>query len=241
MSAIKKTAIVTGASKGIGASLVQHFLDKNYNVIANSRHITKTSPFSTSSNLVLVEGDIGSAQTAKQITQAALSHFGRIDTLVNNAGILIAKPFTEYTAEDLAQLNSTITFGFFHITQHAIKQMLQQKSGHIVNISTTIVDQPVADAAASLQAMIKGGLNAVTRALAIEYATQGIRVNTVSPGAIDTPMHKPESHGFLNSLQPMGKMGTTKDIADAVLYLDNAPFITGEIIRVDGGAHAGKW
>jgi len=236
-----KTAIVTGASQGIGAGLVTAFQRNGYRVVANSRNISKTNSFTASADLVLVEGDIGKRETAAKIVEAAISRFGTIDVLVNNAGIFIPKLFTEYTVDDFDALVSTNLAGFFHVSQLAVKQMLKQKSGSIVNISTTLVDQPLAGVPAALQVLTKGGLNAVTRALAIEYATQGIRVNTVGAGIVDTPMHKPDTHEFLKTLQPMGRIAKIEEIVDAVLYLTEAKFVTGEVLHVDGGAHAGRW
>jgi NAD(P)-dependent dehydrogenase (short-subunit alcohol dehydrogenase family) len=241
VASTQKTAIVTGASQGIGAGLVEAFLKRGYNVVANSRNITKTNPFPASPNLALVGGDIGDPKTAAKIVETAISRFGRIDTLINNAGIFIPKPFTEYTTEEFNSLVSITLAGFLYVTQLSVKQMLQQKSGSIVNISTTLVDQPIAGVSAAVQVMIKGGLNAVTGALAMEYAKDGIRVNTVAAGVINTPMHKPETLEFLKSLHPVGRIGEIKEIVDAVLYLTDATFTTGEILHVDGGAHAGKW
>jgi len=236
-----KTAIITGASQGIGAGLVEAFLTRGYNVVANSRNITKANPFPASANVVLVDGDIGEPSTAAKIVDAAISRLGRIDVLINNAGIFIPKPFTEYTTEDFNTLVSTTLSGFLYVSQLAIKQMLRQKSGTIVNISTYLVDQPIAGLGAAVQIMLKGGLNAVTRALAIEYAKEGIRINTIAPGVIDTPMHKPEAHDFLKGLHPVGRLGRVKEVVDAALYLTDATFTSGEILHVDGGAHAGKW
>jgi NAD(P)-dependent dehydrogenase (short-subunit alcohol dehydrogenase family) len=241
MANTQKTAIVTGASQGIGAGLVEAFLKRGYNVVANSRNITKTNPFPASANLALVGGDIGDPKTAAKLVEAAVSQFGRIDSLINNAGIFIPKPFIEYTTGEFNALVSTTLAGFLYVSQLSVKQMLRQKSGSIVNISTTLVDQPVAGVGAAVQIMIKGGLNSVTRALAIEYAKEGIRVNTVAAGIIDTPMHKPETLEFLKGLHPIGRIGEVKEIVDAVLYLTDATFTTGEILHVDGGAHAGKW
>jgi NAD(P)-dependent dehydrogenase (short-subunit alcohol dehydrogenase family) len=241
MANTEKTAIVTGASQGIGAGLVEAFLKRGYNVVANSRNITKAHPFAASANLALVDGDIGDRSAAAKIVGTAVSKFGRLDVLVNNAGIFIPKPFTEYTTEDFNTLVSTTLAGFLYVSQLAVKQMLQQKSGSIINISTTLVDQPIAGVGAAVQIMLKGALNAVTRALAIEYATEGIRVNTIAPGVINTPMHKPETHEFLKGLNPVGRMGEVKEIVDAALFLTEATFTTGEILHVDGGAHAGKW
>ena len=241
MANAQKTAIVTGASQGIGAGLVEAFLQRGYNVVANSRSITKSSPFPAAPNLALVGGDIGDPKTAASIVETAVSRFGRIDVLVNNAGIFIPKPFTEYTTEEFNSLVSITLAGFLYVTQLSVKQMLRQKSGSIVNISTSLVDQPIAGVSAAVQTMIKGGLHSVTRSLAIEYAKDGIRVNTVAAGIIDTPMHKPDTHDFLKGMQPLGRIGEIKEIVDAVLYLTDATFTTGEILHVDGGVHAGKW
>jgi len=237
----RKTAIVTGASQGIGAGLVEAFLKRGYNVVANSRQITKANRVAASTNLALVDGDIGDPSTAAKIVDSAVSKFGRIDVLINNAGVFISKPFTEYTAEDFNGLVSTTLAGFLYLSQLAVKQMLKQKSGNIINVSTTLVDQPIAGVGAAVQVMLKGGLNAVTRALAIEYATEGIRVNTISAGVINTPMHKPETHDFLKGLQPVGRIGEVKEVVDAALFLTDATFTSGEVLHVDGGAHAGKW
>jgi NAD(P)-dependent dehydrogenase (short-subunit alcohol dehydrogenase family) len=237
----QKVAIVTGASRGIGAGLVEAFLKRGYNVVANSRTITKTNPFAAAANVALVDGDIGDPGTAARIVDTAVSRFGRIDVLINNAGVIIPKPFTEYTTEDFNTLVSTTLAGFLYVSQLTIKQMLRQKSGSIVNVSTTVVDQPIAGLGAALQIMVKGALNAVTRALAIEYAKEGIRVNTIALGAIDTPMHKPEAHDFLKGLHPVGRIGEVKEVVEAALFLTDATFTSGEILHVDGGAHAGKW
>jgi NAD(P)-dependent dehydrogenase (short-subunit alcohol dehydrogenase family) len=241
MADTQKTAIVTGASRGIGAGLVEAFLKRGYNIVGNSRHITKANPFAASANLALIDGDIGDRSTAAKIVDTAISKFGRIDVLINNAGVFIPKPFTEYTTEDFDTLVSTTLAGFLYVSQLAVKQMLRQKSGSIVNISTTLVDQPIAGVGAAVQIMLKGALNAVTRALAIEYAKEGIRVNTIAPGVIDTPMHKPETHDFLKGLHPVGRIGEVKEVVDAALFLTDAKFTSGEILHVDGGAHAGKW
>ena len=236
-----ETAIVTGASQGIGTGLVARFLEKGYNVVGNSRAISKSTNLTPSPRLALVDGDIGDCATAQKITDTAIARFGRIDVLVNNAGLLLAKPFIDYTSGDFDALASTILASFFYISQSAAKQMLRQQSGHIVNISTSVVDQPIAGVPCALQVLTKGGLHAVARALAIEYAGQGIRVNTVALGAIRTPMHKMEAHDFLKSLQPIGRMGEIDEVVDAVMYLNDATFVTGEVLHVDGGAHAGKW
>jgi NAD(P)-dependent dehydrogenase (short-subunit alcohol dehydrogenase family) len=241
MASKQKTVIVTGASQGIGAGAVQSFLGRGYNVVANSRNITRANPFAAAANVALVDGDIGNANTAATIVDAAVSRFGRIDVLINNAGVFIPKPFTKYTTEDFDTLVSTTLAGFLYVSQLAIQQMLRQKSGSIINVSTTLVDQPIAGVGAAVQIMVKGALHAVTRALAIEYAREGIRVNTVALGVINTPMHKPETHDFLNGLHPVGRIGEVKEVVDAMLFLTDATFTSGEILHVDGGAHAGKW
>jgi NAD(P)-dependent dehydrogenase (short-subunit alcohol dehydrogenase family) len=241
MASMHKTAIVTGASQGIGAGLVEAFLTRGYSVVANSRNITRTNRFAPSAHLALVEGDIGDANTAAKIVDTAVSRFAGIDVLINNAGVFIPKAFTEYTTEDFNALVSTTLAGFLFVSQLAVKQMLKQKSGSIVNVSTTLVDQPVAGVGAAVQIMLKGALNAVTRALAIEYAKDGIRVNTIALGVIDTPMHKPETHEFLKGLHPVARLGEIKEVVDAAMFLTDATFTSGEILHVDGGAHAGKW
>jgi NAD(P)-dependent dehydrogenase (short-subunit alcohol dehydrogenase family) len=241
MANAQKTAIVTGASQGIGAGLVKAFLKRGYNVVANSRNISKSNPFPASPNLTLVDGDIGEPKTAAKIVETAISRFGRIDSLINNAGIFIPKPFTEYTTEEFNTLVSITLAGFFYITQLSVKQMLKQKSGSVVNISATLAEQPIVGVSAAVQIMVKGGLNAVTGALAMEYAKDGIRVNTVGAGVIKTPMHKPETHEALKGLNPVGRLGEIQEIVDAAMYLTDATFTTGEILHVDGGSHAGKW
>jgi len=241
MANTQKTAIITGASQGIGAGLVEALLKRGYNVVANSRNITRTNPFPASPNLALVDGDIGDPKTAARITETAVSRFRRIDVLVNNAGIFIPKPFVDYTTEEFNSLVSITLAGFLYVSQLSIKQMLQQKSGSIVNISTSLVEQPIAGVSAAVQIMLKSGLHSVARALAIEYAKSGIRVNTVAAGIINTPMHKPETLDALKGLNPIGRVGEVKEIVDAVLYLTDATFTTGEILHVDGGSHAGKW
>jgi len=241
MAHTTKTAIVTGASQGIGKGLVEAFLKRGYSVVANSRNITRANSFAASANLAPVDGDIGDPRTAATIVDTAVSRFGRIDVLINNAGVFIPKPFTEYTTEDFNTLVSTTLAGFLYVSQLTIKQMLRQKSGSIVNVSTTLVDQPIAGVGAAVQIMLKGGLNAVTRALATEYAKEGIRVNTIALGVINTSMHKPETHDFLKKLNPVGRIGEVKEVVDAALFLTDATFTSGETLHVDGGAHAGKW
>jgi NAD(P)-dependent dehydrogenase (short-subunit alcohol dehydrogenase family) len=237
MSTERKVAIVTGASQGIGAGLVQGFRERGYRVVANSRSIKAGE----SADIVAVAGDIADPAVAKRVVDTALERFGRIDTLVNNAGIFIPKPFIEFTAEDYAAITSVNLAGFFHVSQRAAARMLMQGSGHIVNITTTLVDQPMAGVPCALTALTKGGLDAVTRSLAIEYADKGIRVNAVSPGIIETPMHAARDHAALAKLHPMQRLGEVREIVEAVLYLDGAAFVTGEVLRVDGGQHAGRW
>ncbi len=242
MTNTKKTAIVTGASKGIGAGLVQAYLDRGYRVVANSRTITKTGPLPESAALALVDGDVGDPQTAAKIIDTAISRFGGIDVLVNNAGIFFAKAFTDYTLDDLRAITSVNIEGFLFVTQLAIKHMLAKHTGgSIINITTSLVDQPIAGLNVTIPMITKGGLEAATRSLAIEYAKQGIRVNAVAPGIVDTPMHLHDPKEFLRTLQPMGQISEVADIVDAVLYLTDAGQVTGEVLHVDGGAHAGKW
>ena len=242
MSNQTKTAIVTGASQGIGAGVVQAFLKGGYSVVATSRNITRSAAFSPSDRRALVDGDIGQANIAAKIAETAISKFGSIDVLVNNAGIFIPKPFTSYTAEDFRALASTNLEGFIFITQLAIKQMIAQKSGgSIVSITTTLAQHPISGVTASVAMITKGGLESITRSLAMEYVKDGIRVNAVAPGVVDTPMHKNDPKAFLESLSPMGTIVDTQDIVDAVIYLTEARQVTGEVLHVDGGAHVGKW
>jgi NAD(P)-dependent dehydrogenase (short-subunit alcohol dehydrogenase family) len=235
MSNEQKVAVITGGSQGIGAGLVKAFRDRNYRVVATSRSIKQGGD----PDIVAVSGDIGDPATAERVVNAAHSRFGRIDTLVNNAGIFIAKPFTDYTAEDFAAKIATNLAGFFHVTQRVVAQMLKQGSGHIVNITTSLTDQPITGVPAVIANLTKGGINSATKALAIEYAQKGIRVNAVSPGIIQTPMHAPQTHEFLAGLHPVKRMGDVGDIVQAVLYLESAGFVTGEILHVDGGQSAG--
>ncbi len=237
MSNEQKVAIITGASQGIGAALVQAYRARNYRVIATSRSIRE----SADAGILAVAGDIGNPETAERVVRQGLERFGRIDTLINNAGVFTAKPFTDFTQEDYDLNMSVNVAGFFHITQHAAREMLKQGSGHIVSITTSLVNQPIAGVPAALASITKGGLNSVTQALAIEFATSGVRVNAVSPGIIKTPMHAPETHAALSTLHPVGRMGEIRDIVDAVLYLEGAGFVTGEILHVDGGQNAGRW
>lgn len=235
MNSQQKVAVITGASQGIGAGLVKAFVDRNYRVIANSRSIKPSSD----PDVIAVAGDIADRTVAARIIAEAMSRFGRIDTLVNNAGIFIAKPFTAYTVEDYGSVLSVNVDGFFHITQLAIAEMEKQGSGHIVNVTASLVDNAIEGVPSVLAALTKGGMNAVTKSLAIEYAKRGIRVNAVAPGIMKTPMHAPETYDALASLHPVGRMGEISDIAEAVIYLDSAPFVTGEILHVDGGQSAG--
>ena len=235
----KKTAIVTGASGGIGSGLVEAFLKEGYNVVATSLN-TKQS-LTASPNLVLIDGDIGKQETAAKAVETAIKLFGTIDVLVNNAGIFHTKPFTDFTTEDFNALVSTNLLGFLYITQLAVKPMLKQKSGSVVSITAALADQPIAGVNGSVPMMTKGGLNSMIRSLAIEYAKEGIRFNAVAPGVVDTPMHMDDPKDFLKTLQPMGKIAEVTDVVNAVLYLAQAPQVSGEVLHVDGGAHAGRW
>jgi NAD(P)-dependent dehydrogenase (short-subunit alcohol dehydrogenase family) len=242
MADIRKTVIVTGGSQGIGAGLVKALLNRGYNVVANSRHITQSGAFEASDNLALVDGSAAEAAPAAKIAEVAVSKFGSIDALVNNAGIYFSKPFTNYTLDDLRSLVSVNIEGFLFISQLAIKQMLAQKTGgSIVNITASQVNHPLAGINSAVPMITKGGLEAVTRSLAMEYAKQGIRVNAVAPGTVNTPMHKGQPQDSLATLQPMGKISEVKDIVDAIVYLMEAGQVTGEVLHVDGGAHVGKW
>jgi NAD(P)-dependent dehydrogenase (short-subunit alcohol dehydrogenase family) len=242
ISNAQKTVIVTGGSMGIGAGVVGAFLDRGYRVVANSRNITGSGAFEASNELALVDGNIAEAETAEKIVDAAMSKFGSIDALVNNAGIYSSKPFTDYTIDDLRALISVNIEGFLFITQFAVRQMLAQKTGgSIVNITSTMVDHPIAGVNSSVPMITKGGLDAVTRSLAMEYVKQGIRVNAVAPGIVDTPMHEGSPRDFLRTLQPMGEISTVKDVVDAIVYLTEADQVTGEVLHVDGGAHVGRW
>jgi len=235
MSTEQKVAIVTGASQGIGAGILQAFKDRNYRVVATSRSIKPV----TGSDVVTVQGDIGAAETAERVFKAAFERFGRVDTLVNNVGMFMAKPFTMYTQDDYALYMSTNVTSFFNMTQRALEFMGKQGRGHVVTITTSLVDQPMSSVPAALASLTKGALSAATKALAIEYAKSGVRVNAVSPGIIKTPMHPPQAHQALAALHPMGRMGEVSDIVEAVLYLDGAAFVTGEVLHVDGGQAAG--
>jgi len=235
MGAEQKVVVITGASQGIGADLVRAYRDRNYRVVANSRSIKPSSD----PDILVVPGDITDLATARRIVSQSLARFGRIDTLVNNAGIFIAKPFVDYSAEDYASIVAINLGSFFRLTQLVAAEMLKQGSGHIVQITTTLVDHANSSVPSVLASLTKGGLKAATKSLAIEYAKRGIRVNAVAPGVIETPMHAPETHEFLAKLHPVGRMGETRDIVDAILFLESAAFVTGEILHVDGGQSAG--
>ena len=237
MSSGQKVAIVTGASQGIGAGIVAGFRAQGYAVVANSRTIAA----GTDEGVAAVPGSIAERDTAERVVRTAIDRFGRLDTLVNNAGIFIGKPFTDYTVEDLRRIVDVNLFGFFHVTQLAIAEMLARGHGHVVQITTTLVEQPLLGVPSGLAALTKGGLAAMTRNLAIEYAARGIRVNAVAPGVIKTPMNPPEVHAFAEGLHPMGRMGEVAEVVEAVLYLERAGFVTGETLNVDGGQHAGRW
>ena len=238
MSTTQRIVVVTGASRGIGASLARRFLDLGYGVVASARSI-EASDIAGDARVAVVSGDIADPRAAERIVEAAMLRFGRIDTLVNNAGMFVSKPFIEYEEADFASAIAVNLAGFFYATRRAASIMLRAGSGHIVNITASIAEQPQASVPAALAALTKGGLNAVTRSLAIEYAGHGLRVNAVSPGVVRTPMHPPGALEFLAGLQPMGRVGEMCEIVDAVLYLEGATFVTGEILHVDGGAQAG--
>ena len=236
MTVEQKVAIVTGASQGIGEALVRAYRDHNYRVVANSRSIRQTSD----RNILAVAGDITHSNTAERIVSEALERFGRVDTLINNAGIFIGKPFTDYTIDDYAKILAINLNAFFHVTQRVAAEMLKRGSGHIVQITSSLDENADSRAPSVLAALTKGGLNAATKSLAVEYASRGIRVNAVAPGAIKTPMHALEAYDFLAKLHPVGRMGEVRDVVDAVLYLEGAAFATGEILHVDGGQSAGR-
>ena len=236
MNDSRKVAVITGASQGIGAGLVDAFLAKGYRVVATSRSVKPNG----NPDLLAIAGDIGDPATGPRVIREALSQFGRVDTLVNNAGIFVARPFTDYTAEQYGNVVATNLNGFFHITQAAIAAMETQGYGHVVSITTTLVDQPTSKVPSVMASLTKGGIAAATKNLAVEYASRGIRVNAVSPGIIRTPMHAAETHEFLAGLHPVGRIGEVSDVVDAVLYLEGANFVTGEILHVDGGQVAGQ-
>jgi NAD(P)-dependent dehydrogenase (short-subunit alcohol dehydrogenase family) len=235
MGTERKVAVITGASQGIGAALVKAYRDRNYRVVATARSVKPSSD----ADILVVPGDIAERKTAERTISEAVKRFGRVDTLVNNAGIFIAKPFTQYTEADYAAVLGVSLAGFFHITQLAVAEMEKQGGGHVVQITTSLVDHAMSGVPAVLASLTKGGLNAATKSLAIEYAKRGIRVNAVALGNIKSPLHPVETHEALAALHPIGRMGEISDIVEAILYLESASFVTGEILHVDGGQSAG--
>src|SRR5436190_7751964 len=242
MTSPRKTAIVTGASQGIGAGIVKAFVERGWSVVANSRKVTQSTEVVASNHVALVDGHIGEPATAARVVEAALSRFRSIDVLVNNAGIFFTKPFTDYTADDFRSLVSTNLEGFLYLTQLAVKQMLAQGTGgSIVTITAALARNPIRGVPAAVPMITKGGLETVTQHLAMEYAKDGIRVNAVAPGVVDTPLHRDTPRDVMEGLSPMGRPSTIRDITDAVLYLTDAATVTGQILFVDGGAHFGRW
>ncbi|MGQ7887043.1 SDR family NAD(P)-dependent oxidoreductase [Paenibacillus sp. WC2504] len=247
MSIQSKVVVITGGSSGIGKAAAVELVKRGANVVINGRReqelvkaANEIDP--TGTHVAYVAGDISNPKVAEQLIGEGLARFGRIDTLINNAGIFIAKPFTEYTEEDFASILSVNVAGFFHLTQRALIEMLKEGSGHIINITASgFIEQPIKAIPAALPALTKGGLNSATKSLAIEFADKGIRVNAVAPGITKTPMHPVENHAYLATLHPMGRMGEMQEIVDAILYLESANFVTGEILHVDGGQNAGQW
>jgi NAD(P)-dependent dehydrogenase (short-subunit alcohol dehydrogenase family) len=231
----QKVAVITGASQGIGAALVKAYRDRNYRVVATARSITPSSD----DDFLAIPGDITDRRTAERAISEGMARFGRIDTLVNNAGIFIAKPFTQYTAADYAAILGVNVAGFFHFTQFAVAEMEKRGRGHVVQITTSLVDHAISGVPSVLASLTKGSLNAATKSLAIEYAKRGIRVNAIALGIIKSPMHPIETHAQLDMLHPIGHMGEMSDVVDAILYLEQAGFVTGEILHVDGGQSAG--
>jgi NAD(P)-dependent dehydrogenase (short-subunit alcohol dehydrogenase family) len=242
MSTEPKTAIVTGASQGIGAGVVKVFVQRGFNVVAAARNMSQSTEVVASDQVALVDGDIGDPATAAKIIETALARYKSIDVLVNNAGIFFTKPFTDYTAEDFRSFISTNVGGFLYVTQLAVKQMLAQKTGgSIVTITAALARNPIRGVPAALPVITKGGLETVTQHLAMEYAKEGIRVNAVAPGAVYTPLHRNTPKEVMESLSPMGRPSTVQEIADAVMFLTDAATVTGHILYVDGGAHFGRW
>jgi NAD(P)-dependent dehydrogenase (short-subunit alcohol dehydrogenase family) len=238
----QRVAIVTGASSGIGLGVTRALLGRGYRVVANSRTISRSTELKAAAELVLVDGDIGKKETAVRVAEAAVERFGRIDLLANCVGIYIPKPFTDYTPEDFATMVGTNIGGYFFVTQQAVAQMRRQKSGHVVSLATVLVDQPLAGAPIALPVITKSTIPAFSRALAMEFVADGIRANTISPGVVDTPMHANDDHEALKQLHPIRRLVQISEIVDALLYLESAPMVNGENIRIDGGAHAGaKW
>jgi NAD(P)-dependent dehydrogenase (short-subunit alcohol dehydrogenase family) len=236
-----RTAIVTGASSGIGLGIARTLLDKGYFVVANSRRMTSSGALAASERCVLIDGHIGDRGVGAALADLAVAKTGRLDLLVNNAGIFVPGDFHTYTEEQYRSIMSTNADGFFYATQPAVRQMLKQGSGHVVTISTTLAVQPIKGLNAFGTYFSKGAINAATKSLAIEYASAGLRFNAIGAGIIDTPMHQPENHDALKGLHPISRLGRVQEIVDALIYLESAAFVTGEVIHVDGGAHAGKW
>ncbi|HTU36847.1 MAG TPA: SDR family oxidoreductase [Acidimicrobiales bacterium] len=232
----QKVAIVTGASQGIGAGLVDGFRGLGYAVVGTAR----TMPTSDDPDYATVSGDITDADTAERVVNTAIDRFGRVDSLVNDAGIYIGKPFTDYTVEDYAAITAVNLAGFFHITQRAIGHMVSQGGGHVVNMSTSLVEQADSRRPAAMATLTKGGLVAAARSLAIEYASRGVRVNAVSLGVVRTPMYDPASYAGMEALHPLGRLGEVADVVDGILYLERATFVTGEVLHIDGGQSAGR-
>ena len=240
-----KTVVITGASSGIGLALAKAYLEEGFNVVGNARTLDRLRSahreLGSPENFAMIEGDIGRPETAKRIFDTAIARFGQVDVLVNNAGIFSVKPFTDYSPEDLTALVSTNLHGFVFATQQATQHMIPRKRGHIINITASIASQPLHNVPATLPILIKGGINHATKALALELAPHNIKVSAVAPGIVDTPLYTKDMHGFLNTLQPMGRIGTTREIADAVLYLTRAEFTTGIVLAVDGGMASGRF
>jgi NAD(P)-dependent dehydrogenase (short-subunit alcohol dehydrogenase family) len=242
MNSQSKTVIVTGASQGIGAGVVKAFVERGHNVVANSRKVSQSTEVVAGERVALVDGHIGEPAIAAKIVETALSRFRSIDALINNAGIFFPKPFTDYTAEDFKSLVSTNLEGFLYVTQLVVKQMLAQKAGgSIITVTAALARNPIRGVPAAVPMITKGGLETITQHLAMEYAKDGIRVNAVAPGAVYTPLHKGTPKEVMESLSPMGRPSTVKDIADAILFLTDAATVTGQILYVDGGAHFGRW
>ena len=242
MSGLRKTAIVTGASQGIGAGIAKRYVERGFSVVASARNMTQSTSIAGSNQVALVDGDIGEPATAARIVETALSRFTSIDALVNNAGIFFTRPFTDYTAEDVESLISTNVEGFLYLTQLSIRQMLAQKTGgSVVTITAALARNPVRGVTAAVPMLTKGGLETITRHLAMEYAKEGIRVNAVAPGVVYTPLHRDTPKDVMEDLSPMGRPSTVEDITDAVMYLTDAATVTGHILYVDGGAHFGRW
>lgn len=241
MMGMSLTVVITGASSGIGLGLTHAYLREGYRVVANSRSASTAGTLTPSDDLVIVDGDVAEPETGERLIASAVERFGRVDVLINNAGIFVPRAFVDYTAEEYRRVMGTNVAGFFFVTQPAVRQMLKQGGGSVLTVSTTLVEQPVAGVNAALTSLSKGGLNAVTKELAIEYAGAGIRFNAIAAGIIDTPMHSVEHHGFLKGLHPIARLGAVDEIVEAALYLTRAGFVSGEVLHVDGGAHAGKW